>query len=188
MQIHHDQAQQADGNIEEKNYSPVRVAHNQSAGDRPQHRRHQSRNRNKAHHAQQVRPGKGPHQRQPAYGHHHGPAHALDDAAGNEQMNVAAQPAEQRPQCEQPNGRSKYAPCSKPVCHPSADGNKHRERQSVAGQYRLHCERAHMQRLGNRRHRRIQNRRIQRFHEKGDRYQPGQQPEAGRWEGWDCLF
>ena len=180
MQIHHHQAQQADGNIQKKDHPPVRVPHNQSARHRPQHRRHQCRNRYKAHHPQQVRLGETPHQRQPSHRHHHRPAHSLHHAASHQQMNVAAQSAQQRTQREQPNRRSKHPPRSKPVRHPSADRDKHRQRQRIAGQHRLHRQRPNVQRLSHRRHSGIQNRSIQRLHEEGHSHQPGQQAQAGR--------
>jgi len=44
MQIDHHQAQQADGNIQEKDDAPVSVADNQAAGDGAEHGRNQCRN------------------------------------------------------------------------------------------------------------------------------------------------
>ena len=89
-------------------------------------------------------------------------------------MDVARYAAEKRSEREQPDRRRKHAPRSKPVRHPPADRNENRQAQRVARQHGLHAERRHLQRLGNGRHRRIQNRRVQRLHKKRYGHEPRQ--------------
>jgi len=94
MHIDHQQTQEADGYIHEKDESPMKVANDQAACDGAQHRANQTRNGDKAHGANEFGLGKGAHEGEPAYRHHHGSAAALQDSAGNQQMNVARHTAE----------------------------------------------------------------------------------------------
>ena len=121
--------------------------------------------------------------REPPHGHHHRPAAALQNSARDQHMNVARDAAEKRAQRENADRRREHAPRSEPVRHPPADRNENREAQRVACQHRLHAERSNMQRRRDRRHRGIQNRGVERLHEKRHRDQPRQQPLAGRSDG-----
>jgi hypothetical protein len=89
MQIHQNQADQTDGNVEEEDHPPVKIGDDQTAGDGPEHGSDQGRYGNETHGAEKIGFGERPHQSQPSYGHHHGAAAALQDAAGNEHMDVA---------------------------------------------------------------------------------------------------
>ena len=89
MQIDEDQARQADRDIEKEDDAPVKIANDEASGDRPEHGGDQGRYGDKAHGAQQIRLRKGSHQREPADRHHHRSAAALQDAACDEQVNVA---------------------------------------------------------------------------------------------------
>ena len=89
VQIDENQADQTDGNVEKEDHPPVKIADNQTARDGSEHGSNQGRYRNEAHGAEKIGFRKRPHQGEPAYGHHHGAAAALQDAAGNEYMDVA---------------------------------------------------------------------------------------------------
>ena len=84
MQIHEDQADETDGDVEKENHPPMKIVNNQTACDGSEHWSNQGRNRNEAHGTEKIGFRKRPHQGEPAYGHHHGAAAALQDAAGNE--------------------------------------------------------------------------------------------------------
>ena len=135
MQIDHQQTDQADRNIHEKDESPVKVSDDQAAGNRPEHRANQSGNGDEAHGADEFGFGKRSHQREPAHRHHHGSAAALQDAAGDEQMDVARYAAEKRSEGEEADRGRKHAARSEPIRHPAADRNENREAQRVAGQH-----------------------------------------------------
>src|ERR1700733_10052572 len=80
--------EQADRQVDEKDDAPVKVAHDEAADDGAKHGADQTGNGYEAHGADEFRFGKGPHERQPAHRHHHGSAEALQDTAGDEQMDV----------------------------------------------------------------------------------------------------
>ncbi|CAL4868977.1 hypothetical protein MMA231_03267 [Asticcacaulis sp. MM231] len=81
-------AQDADRNIDEEDDPPVQVVNDQAADQRPQHRRYQGGHGDEAHGAHQIGLGKGAHHDEPTDGRHHGAAHALQDAAGHQHVNV----------------------------------------------------------------------------------------------------
>ncbi len=172
MQIDHEQTRQADGNIHEEDDSPVKVCDDQAAGDRSEHGANQTRNRDETHGADQFRFGESAHHGQAADRHHHGSAAALQNPAGDQQMDVARYAAEKRSQREEADGGGKYPARAESVRHPAADGNEHRQAQRVTGQHRLHAQRRNFERRGDGRHGRVQNRRIERLHEERDRHQP----------------
>src|SRR5271167_2345263 len=103
MQIDHQQPDEPNRNIHEKNESPVQISDDETARNRSKHGADQSWDRHKTHRADELGFRKGSHQSEPAYRHHHGSAAALQDAAGHKQMNVAGNAAKKRSQREKPN-------------------------------------------------------------------------------------
>jgi hypothetical protein len=94
-------------------------------------------------------------------------------------MDVARYAAEQRTQREEADRGGEHAVRSEPVCHPAADRNENRKAQRLACEHRLHAERCNVERGCDRRHRGIENRGVQRFHEKRHGDQPRHQALAG---------
>ena len=79
--VHQYQADQADRDVDEENDAPVKIADDQPADERPQHRTDQAGNGDEAHGADQFRFGKRPHHRQTSHRQHHGAAAALQNPA-----------------------------------------------------------------------------------------------------------
>src|SRR3984957_603943 len=121
MQMNEDQTRESNWNIKEDDDGPVKIADDETSGDGSEHGRHQSRDRNKAHGAQKIRLGKGSHQGEPAHGHHHRAAAALQDAERDQQMDVAGYPAQKGAEGEETDRRRKYTTGSEAVRHPAAD-------------------------------------------------------------------
>ena len=168
------ETKQPDGQIDKKDNAPMQVAHDQPTGDGSEHRAHQSGDGDEAHGADEFRLGKGPHEGEPADGHHHGSAAALQDAAGDENGEIASQTAEQRPQGEKPDGAGKYPARAETIRHPSADRNEDRQTQGITGQHRLHAEGSNRQCPGDGGDGGIENRRIERFHKESHGDEPRQ--------------
>src|SRR5580704_10783307 len=186
MQIDHQQAQEPNRNIHEENESPMQVSDNEASRNRSQHRTNQSGDGHEAHGADKVGFRKRSNQGEPAYWHHHRSAAALQNAARNEQMYVAGYATKKRSQREKADRRRKHPPRSKAVRHPPADRYENGQTQRVARQHGLHAERCHLQRLGNSWHGGIQNRCVQRLHEKryGDKPRQKLLTRSG-WRGWN---
>ena len=180
MQIDEDQARESNRNIQEENDAPVKIADDQASGDRSEHGRHQGWYGNKAHGAQKIRLGECSHQGEPAHRHHHRAAATLQDAAGDQQMDVARYSAQKGPEGENADRRCEYAPGSEPVRHPATDWDEDRQAERIARQHRLHAEGSDAEGGRDGGNRRIENRCVQRLHEKGDRNQPRQEPFGGR--------
>ena len=87
-------------------------------------------------------------------------------------MDVAGYTAQQRPQREQADGGREHPPSPKSIRHPAADRNEDREAQGVARQYRLYAQRSYFESIRHGRRRRVQNRRVQRFHKERNGDQP----------------
>ena len=113
-------------------------------------------------------------------GDHHGSAAALQDAAGDEDMDVAGDTTEERPQGEDADGRGEDAAGAEAVRHPAADGNEDGEREGVAGQHRLHAERRDAEGRGDGGDGGVEDGGVERLHEEGDGDEPRQQaPHCG---------
>src|ERR1017187_1653517 len=89
MQMDEDQACEADGDIEEEDEAPVQIADDEASGDGSEHRSYQGRDGDEAHGADEFGFGECSHQGEPADGDHHRSAAALQDAARDQQVNVA---------------------------------------------------------------------------------------------------
>src|SRR5579871_2763428 len=74
VKIDQNQAEEADGDIEEENHPPVQIPDDQSAGDGPKHRGDKGGDGDKAHGAEKVGFGEGADQGEPPDGNHHGSA------------------------------------------------------------------------------------------------------------------
>src|SRR5439155_22187316 len=90
------QTEQANRQVDEKDDSPMKVPNNETAGDGPEHGANQTGYGNEAHGADKLRFGECPHHGEPAHRQHHGAAAALQDAAGDEDVDVARNAAEKR--------------------------------------------------------------------------------------------
>ena len=94
MAVDQIQADQADRNVHEKDHPPVKISDDQAARDRTQHRADQTGNRDETHGADQFGLCERAHHGETAHRHHHGSAAALQDAAGDQHVNVAGDAAE----------------------------------------------------------------------------------------------
>jgi len=89
-------------------------------------------------------------------------------------MDVARNAAEDGPEGEETDRGREHLTSSETVGHPAADRNEDGEAQGVAGQHRLHAERRHPEGLRDDRHGGVENRGVERLHEKRDGDQPRQ--------------
>ena len=94
MEIHQNQAGEADGKVDEEDDSPVEVGDDKTAGDGPEHGADQAGDGDEGHRPDELRFGEGSHQGEASDGNHHGPAATLNNAAGDQSVNVGAEPAE----------------------------------------------------------------------------------------------
>src|ERR1017187_6327799 len=179
MQIDQNQPDQPDRDVDEEDHAPVQITDDQTSGDGSKHGSDQGWDRDEAHGAEEISLGERPDKSKPAYGHHHGAAAALQDAASNEHVNVARYSAEEGPESEKPDGCGKHTPRTESIRNPTADRDKYGEAQRITGEYRFHAERTHMKRCRDRWNCGIKNCGIERLHEKRNRDQPWQQPFAG---------
>jgi hypothetical protein len=94
-------------------------------------------------------------------------------------MDVVGNTTKNRAEGEGANRPRKYPARAEAVGHPSTDGDKNRQAQGVAGQHGFHAERGNSQRPGDRGNSGIQDRGIQRLHEKSHGDEPGQKSLHG---------
>src|SRR5439155_4214422 len=121
MSINQIQPEQANRQVDEKDDSPMKVPNDQTAGDGPEHRANQTGYGNEAHGADEFRFGERPHHGEPAHGQHHGAAAALQDATRDEDVDIARNATETRPQSEQAKRGREHPACAEAIGHPAAD-------------------------------------------------------------------
>ncbi len=92
--VHQIQADEADRNVDKKDHAPVEMSDDQAADDGPEHRTDQTGYRDEAHGAHKFGFCERSHHGQPADRQHEGAAAALQDAGGNQEMDVAGDAAE----------------------------------------------------------------------------------------------
>src|ERR1700722_3490248 len=90
-------------------------------------------------------------------------------------MNVDGEPAQERAEREEADCRGEDAARSEAVRHPAADGDEDGETQRVARQNSLHAEGGDVESFGHGGDGGIENGGVERFHEKRDRDEPGEQ-------------
>src|ERR1700690_2920612 len=95
-------------------------------------------------------------------------------------MDIGRDAAQEGAEREYSDRGREYSPSAEAIGHPTADRNEHRQAQRIAREDRLHAQGSNVERVGDGRHRGVENRRIERFHEKADCDQPRQQPLGGR--------
>ena len=164
--------------LDEKDEPPLEIADDQASGDGAKHGSDECRDGDEAHGAEEIGFGEGPHEGEPAYRDHHGAADALKDAAGHEEMNVARDATEKRAEGEDSDGRGKDSAGSEFVGHPAADGDEDGQAQGVAGEDGLHAECSDVKSCRDGGNGRVEDGRVERFHEESERYQPRQQALA----------
>src|SRR4051812_5668394 len=101
MFVDHPETDKADWNIQKEYYAPVKIRDDKTAGERAQHRTNQTRDRNCCRGSNQFRSRERPHNGEAADGHHHGSSTPLQDAAGDQEMDVARYATEERAEGEQ---------------------------------------------------------------------------------------
>ena len=168
MDVNEDETNEADGDVEEEDDAPVEVADDEAAGDGAEHGRDQGWDGDEAHGAEEFRFVKGADEGEAAYRDHHRAAHALEDSAGYEEVDVGGEAAEERAEGEDADGGGEDAAGSELVGYPAADGDEDGERESVAGEHRLHAEGADVERGGDGRDCRVEDGGVERLHEEGD--------------------
>src|SRR4029453_12215488 len=108
-------------------------------------------------------------------GTNHGAATALQDASRYQHVNAARHAAEERAEAEDADRRGEDAACPVAVRHPPTHRDEDGQTKRVARQRHLHAERRDVQGGRNRRHRGVQDGRVERLHEERHGYQPGQE-------------
>ena len=180
MPIDQVQAQKANGEIDEEDDAPVKIADNEAADQRTEHGANQTGDGDEGHGPDEFGFGKRSHHGQPAHRDHHGAAAALEDAASHQNMDVAGEAAENRAEREEADGGRKHPAGAESVRHPAADGNENGQTQGVTGEHRFHAQRHHSQGLGNGGDARVEDGGVERLHEEGHGDEPRQQPFGRR--------
>ena len=179
VQVDQNESDDADGDVQKKDYAPMEVVDDETAGDRAEHGGDERGDGDETHDANEVRLGERSHQREAANGDHHGTAHALHDTKSNKKMDAGGDAAEKRTERKETDGGCEDAASSELVGHPAADGNEHREAERVACQHSFHAERRDTESFGDCGHRGVEDGGVERLHEERDRDQPRQQALGG---------
>src|SRR5271155_654837 len=124
MQIDQAQTEDADRKVHEEDDSPMKISDDQSAGYWAEHGTDQTRDGDKAHGPDEFGLRECPHHGEPPDGNHHGASATLQDAKGDQYVDVGRYPAEERPQREEADRGREYAACSESIRHPAADRNE----------------------------------------------------------------
>ena len=103
----------------------------------------------------------------------------MQDAARDEDVNVARNATEKRSYSEEANRGREHPACAESIGHPAADRNEHRQAQRITRQHSLHAERGDGERLRDGGDGGVQNRRVERFHEESHGDKPRQQSLHG---------
>ena len=190
VEVDHDQAEEADGDIEEEDDAPVEVIDDEAAGDRTEHRADQGGDGDEAHHADEFMFGKGADQCETSDGNHHGAAAALEHTAEDELMDVGGDAAEQGAKGEDADGGGEDVASAEAVGHPAADGDEDGKGESIAGQHGFHGQGGDAEGFGYDGDSGIEDGRVKRLHEKGNRDQPGEEVSGRRGEdfGAECRL
>jgi len=93
VEVDEDQADEADGDVEEEDDAPVEVVDDEAAGHGAEHGCDEGGDGDEAHGAEEIGFAEGADQGEAADGHHHGASATLQDAAGDEYMDVAGEAA-----------------------------------------------------------------------------------------------
>src|SRR5258708_3892861 len=168
------QAAQADGYVDEEYDAPMKISEEQAAEDGPEKGADQTRHGDEAHGGDELGFGKAADHDEPSYREHHRAAAALQHPAGHQPVDVGRDAAEKRAEGEDADRGCEYSPRAETIGHPAADGDEYGETQRVGREHGLHTERRDLERMRNGGDGSVQDRRVQRFHEKADRHQPGQ--------------
>src|SRR6185437_7455788 len=193
-EVDHDQAEEADGNVEKEDDAPVEVIDDEPASYRTEHGADQGGDGDETHYANEFMFGEGADQCETADGNHHGAAAALEHTAENKLVDIGGNAAQQGAKREDADGGGEDVASAEAVSHPAADGDKDGKGESIAGQHCLHGQGGHAEGFGYDGDAGIEDRRVQRLHEKGNRNQPweevsGRRSEgfcAERWLNWPC--
>jgi hypothetical protein len=179
MAIDEIETNEANRNVDEKNEAPMKITHDEAAGDRAEHRSDQTGDGDEAHRTNEFGLRERAHHRQAADGNHHGAAAALQNAAGNQLVDVGGESAEQGAEREDADGGRKDAARAVAIGHPAADGNEDGEAECVTREHGLHCERRDVKSGGDGGDRRVENSRVQGLHEEGNGNEPREESAAG---------
>ena len=90
------EAEEADRDVDEEDDPPVEVADDEAAGDGPEHRPDERRDRHERHRAHEVGLLERAHDREAPDRHHERAAHALQDPERDEDVDVRREAAEER--------------------------------------------------------------------------------------------
>ena len=138
----HDDADQADRHVDQKDPMPGRIGGNEAAerraADRPDQRRHGEQR----HGVEQRRLFNAAHHDEAADRRHHRAAHALNDARQHEFFEILRQCAADRAGDENPDGDTEHVAAAEAVRGPAARRNADRKRQQVRGDREFECQRA----------------------------------------------
>ena len=155
----------------------MQIADDEPAGQRAEQRTDERRNRDEAERPHQLGPRSNVRTRvRRPTGTIMAPPQPCRMRAATSMWMLPTSPHRNEPRREDPDGRGEDTACPVAVRHPATHGNEDREAQCVARQSRLHAERRNVQGGRDRRHRRVQDGRVERLHEERNGHQPGQHP------------
>ena len=107
MEIDHDEADEADGDIEEEDDAPVEVADDEAAGDGAEHGRDERGDGDEAHGADEFGFGEGADQREPADRDHHGAAQPCRMRQATSRWMLLERPQSSEPRVKRPMAEAK---------------------------------------------------------------------------------
>ncbi|AEK61011.1 hypothetical protein CFU_1179 [Collimonas fungivorans Ter331] len=135
-------AEDADRNIDEEDPAPVEIGSDETAQRRPDHRPQQGRDGQVAERAHQFRLGGGAQDHQPSDRHHHGAAHALQEAGRDKLRQRIRHAAQDRAEHEHADRAAEHGARAEAIRHPAADRDEHRQADQVGSHRQLQCDRA----------------------------------------------
>ena len=133
-----DDAEDADGNVDVENGAPGEIIDDEAADRRAEDGAEQGGGGEPGHGGDQLAFWHGAQEDQAADRDHHGAAHALEDAGGDEFAERVRLAAEDRAKGEDDDGQAEDVLGAEAVGDPAAGGDEHRECQEVGGQGDVH--------------------------------------------------
>jgi len=136
-----DDAQDAGRNVDPENPAPGGEGGDEAAERGPEYRSEQGRDGEPGERRDELGFGHAAQDDEPAHGHHHGAADALQDAEEDKIGKRVGEAAGGRAQSEDDDGGPEHGPGAEAVGDPAAQGNEHGERQEIRGERELERDR-----------------------------------------------
>ena len=159
--------QHPDGHVDEEDQPPVEIGGDEAAQGRAEHRPQQGGNGEPRQSRHQFRLRHRAQDDEAPHRHHHGPAHALDDAVEHEIGERGGEPAQDRADGEDDDGRAEYRARAIAVRRPAARRNEDGQRKQIGGERQLERHRVFLEISGDGGQGGGDDGRVHLFHEQG---------------------